>query len=89
MSKRLGLKKWTVLIYPLALALSFSAAVAQQPAKQAQPPMPLGVAWQNVNAACAVASDEILTGKQGRALRESLTVLQKALVIYEQYTTGK
>ena len=61
-------------------------AFAQNPPKAA---MPLGVAWQNVNAACAVASDEILTGKQGRALRESLGVLQKALVIYEQYTTGK
>lgn len=61
-------------------------AFAQNPPK---PAMSLGTAWQNVNAACAVASDEILTGKQGRALRESLGVLQKALVIYEQYTTVK
>lgn len=88
MSKRLGLKKWTVTIYPLALALTFCAAVAQQPAK-AKPEMPLGVAWQNVNAACAVASEEILTGKQGRALKESMAVLQKALMIYEQYVTVK
>lgn len=76
------------IVYSIALALSFCAALAQQPTKD-KPPMPLATAWQNVNAACSMAMDDLLTGRQSRALKESLVTLQKALMIYEQYTTVK
>ena len=71
----------------MALCVVAGVALAQKAADK--PPMPLATAWQNVQAACSMAMDDLLVGRQAKALRESLLTLQKALVIYEQYTTVK
>lgn len=72
----------------LALCVAACAAIAQKAAEK-KAPMPLATAWQNVNAACSMAMDDLLVGRQAKALRESLLTMQQALVIYEQYTTVK
>lgn len=75
--------------FAIAVALCVLAGVALAQKAADKPPMPLATAWQNVQAACAMAMDDLLVGRQARALRESLVTIQKALVIYEQYTTVK
>lgn len=71
----------------LVLCVLAGVAFAQKAADK--PPMPLAAAWQNVQAVCAMAMDELLVGKQSKATRESLITIQNALAIYQQYTTVK
>lgn len=75
--------------FAIAVALCVVACVAIGQQAAEKPPMPLATAWQNVQAACSMAMDDLLVGRQSKALRESLVTIQKALVIYEQYTTVK
>lgn len=82
MSKRLGLKKWTACCVVIALALT--TVYAQQPPEQ-KPPMPLATAWANVVAACKAAQLDVLTGRQGVAVDESLRRLQPVLAAYDVY----
>lgn len=59
--------------------VAITAAWAQKPVKPVKQPMPFGVAWQNVNATCAMAADELLVGKQAKAFRVGPYILRTRL----------
>lgn len=71
-------------IYPLIITLTFCTALAQQPAQQKEP-MGLATAWANVVAACKAAQMDVLTGRQGVVVDESLRRLAPVLASYETY----
>ena len=76
--------------FAIAVALCVLAGVAgsQESGVRSQndkPPMPLAVAWQNVVAACKAAQLDVLTGRQGVAVDESLRRLAPVLAAYDLY----